>query len=114
MSSRPLSVRATVTKAPVVAPARAPDQPPTREVPDHHRDVAVAAEQLAPEVPLAERPEVEQRLQGPELADGEPGRAHDRLEPRGDRVRRPHQLDVGVQRGDFLGRSGVARRHSLN
>src|SRR6185503_12396976 len=46
------------------------------EIADHHGDVAAAAQQLASEIALAERAQVQQRLQGAELADGQSDRGH--------------------------------------
>ena len=88
-------------EAAIIAPAGPAHQPAQGEIADHHRDVAAAAQQLASEVALAERAQVPQRLEGAELADGETGCRHAGLEPRGHRLRRPHQLDVGVQSRDL-------------
>jgi hypothetical protein len=43
-------------ESPVVAPARLLDQPAANQVGHDDRGVAVAAEQLGPEVALAQRP----------------------------------------------------------
>src|SRR4030095_5168386 len=62
----------------------------------------------------AERAQMQERLQGAELTDGQTDRRHAGLEPRGHRLRRPHQLDVGVQGGHLGRRSAIVGRHSLN
>src|SRR5262249_59763623 len=76
--------------------------------------VAAAAEQLAPEVPLAERPEMQQCFQRAELAERQADRAHDRLQPCRHRVGRPHELDVRVERGHLFRLPPIVGGHSLN
>jgi hypothetical protein len=95
----------------IVLPPRLVDQAAPHQVADDHGGVAVGAQQLLAEVPLAEGPVVQQRLQHAELADREPDRGHHPAHPGGDGLGGPHQLDVGVE-GRRLGRgAGVARRH---
>jgi hypothetical protein len=71
-------------------------------------------QQLGAEVALAQRPVVQQRLQHVELADRESGRRHHAVHPGGDRLGRPHQLDVRVEGGGLGRTAGVARRHGSN
>jgi len=98
----------------IVAPARPLDEPPAHEVGHDHRGVAVAAQELLPEITLAERTVVEQRLQHTELADRQARLGHDPADPVRHGLGRPHQLDVGIQR-DRLDRSArVPRRHGSN
>src|SRR5260370_9712644 len=99
---------------PVLRPPVAAHEPAPREVADHHRDVPAAAEELAAQVPLAERSPVEQRLQRAELADGQVVGAHQRIEARGHRVGRAHELDVRVERGPLLRGTPVVGGHTLN
>jgi len=99
---------------PIVTPAHLLDQPAADEVGHDDRGVAVAAQQLGAEIALAQRAVVQQRLQHAELADGQARRRHHAVHPGGDRLGRPHQLDVGVE-GGGLGRSArVAGRHGSN
>lgn len=98
----------------VVLSPRPPHETPAQQVPHDHRSVGVAAQQLLAEVALAERPVVEQRLQRAELPDGEAGRAHDAAHPRGERLRRAHELDVGVEGRGLRGAAGIACRHGSN
>jgi len=86
-------------------------RPRPDEVTDDDGGVAVAAEQLLAEVPLTQRPVMQEGLQDAELPDGQAGVSHDAGHPGGDRVGRPHQLDVRLEsRG--LGRSAwIAGRH---
>jgi hypothetical protein len=90
------------------------DEPAAHQVADHHRRVAIAAEQLGAELALAERPVVQQRLQHAELADGEAGARHHVAHAGGDRLGGAHELDVGVERGRLGERARVARGHDLN
>jgi hypothetical protein len=84
------------------------------QIGDDHGGVAVAAQQLRPEVPLAQRPVVQQRFQHAELADRQAGRAHHVTDAGGDRLRGPHQLDVRVE-GRRLRRGAlITRGHSSN
>jgi len=99
---------------PIVAAARLLDESPAGEVGHDDRGVAVAAQQLGAEVPLAQRPVVQQRLQDAELPDREPRRRHHAIHPGRDRLRRSHQLDVGVEGGRLGRAAGVARRHRSN
>jgi hypothetical protein len=98
----------------IVAPPRLVHQAAPDEVADHHRGVAVRAQQLLAEVPLAEWSVVQQGLQHAELADGEPHRGHHAAHASGDGLGRPHQLDVGVERRGLGRGAGVARRHGSN
>jgi hypothetical protein len=101
-------------EAAIVATAFLRHQAPAHEVADHHRGVAVAAQQLLTELALAERAVVQQRFQHAELPDGEPGLRHHATDASGDRLGGPHQLDVGVE-GSRLGRRApVAGRHRSN
>jgi len=99
---------------PVLGPPLLADQPPSHQVAHHHGGVAAAAQELAPDLALRERAVVEQRLQGPELADGQIGGPHHVAHPRRHRLRRAHQLDVGVEGDDLVGAAGVAGRHRSN
>jgi hypothetical protein len=98
----------------VVATPLLLDETAADEVADHDGGVAVAAQQLLTEIALAQRPVMQQRLQHAELADGEPGRRHHAPHPRGHRLGRPHELDVGVEGCRLHGRAGIARGHSSN
>jgi hypothetical protein len=100
--------------APVVAPARPLHEAPAQQIAHHHRGVGVAPQELLPEVALAERPVVQERLQRPELPDGEPGFGHHPAHPRGERLGRPHELDVGVEGRCLGGAAGVACGHGSN
>jgi hypothetical protein len=98
----------------VVEPARLRDEAAAHQVGHDHRRVAVAAQQLLAEVPLAERAAMQQGLQHAELPDRQSRPGHDPADPRGDGLDRPHQLDVGVQ-GRGLGHGPrVPRRHGSN
>jgi hypothetical protein len=99
---------------PVLGPPLLPDQPPARQVAHHHGGVAAAAQQLAPDLALRERAVVEQRLQRPELADGERGGLHHVAHACRHRLPRAHQLDVRVEGDDLVGGAGVAGRHRSN
>jgi hypothetical protein len=99
---------------PVVAPARLLDQPPTNQVGHHHRGVAVAPQQLGAEVALAQGAVMQERLQHPELSDGEAGCRHHAVHPGGDGLGGAHQLDVGVERSGLGRITGVARGHGSN
>src|SRR5882724_1253493 len=65
---------------PIVGPPRPAHEPAPGEVADHDGGVAPAAQELAPEIPLAEGTQVQQGLERAELADGQVGRPHQRLE----------------------------------
>jgi hypothetical protein len=99
---------------PVLGPPLLADQAPAHQVAHHHGGVAAAAQQLASDLALRERAVVEQRLQRTELADGEIGGPHHVAHPRRHRLRRAHQLDVGVEGSDLVGGAGVAGRHRSN
>jgi hypothetical protein len=101
-------------EAAIVPPASLRDEPAPDEVGHDHRGVAVAAEQLEPEVALAERTVVEQGLQHAELPDGEAGGRHHAARAGGQRLAGPHQLDVGVQGGLLERGASVARGHGSN
>jgi hypothetical protein len=101
-------------EAAIVATALLRHQPPAHEVADHHRGVAIAAQQLLAELALAERAVMQQRLQHAELPDGEPGLRHHAADAGRDRLGRPHQLDVGVEGGGLGRRARVAGRHRSN
>jgi hypothetical protein len=101
-------------KSSIVAPSLLLDQPPAHQVGHHHRGVAIAAEQLGPEIALTERPVVQERLQHAELADRERRLGHDPADPARDRLGRPHELDVGVEHGRLDRAAGIAGRHRLN
>jgi hypothetical protein len=90
------------------------DEPPAGEVAHHDRRVAVAAQQLGTEIALTQRTVVQERLQHAELPDRQPRRRHHAVHPGRDRLRRPHQLDVGVEGGGLGRAAGVARRHASN
>jgi len=98
----------------VVLSARPPHEAPAQQVAHHHRGVGVAAQELLAEVALAERPVVQEGFQRAELPDGETGRAHDATHPRGQRLRRAHELDVGVEGRSLRGAAGIACRHGSN
>jgi hypothetical protein len=99
---------------PIVAPPRLIHQAAPDQVADHHGGVAVRAQQLLAEVPLAERSVVQQGLQHAELADGEPHRGHHAAHAGGDGLGGPHQLDVGVERRRFRWGAAIPRRHRSN
>ena len=101
-------------EAPIVATALLLDEPTPHEVTDHHRRVAVAAQQLGAQIALAERAVVQQCLQHAELADGEAGLGHDPTHPGGDGLGGAHELDVGVEGGGLGDGARVARGHSSN
>lgn len=98
----------------IILAARALHEAPAEQIAHDHRGVGVAAEELLPEVALAERAVVQQRFEGAELPDGEPGRGHHAARPRGERFRRAHELDVGVERRRLRGTARVACRHVSN
>ena len=101
-------------EATVVTPPLLLDETAPHEVAHDDGGVAVAAEQLLPEVALAERPVMQQRLEHAELPDREPRGRHHVAHARGDRLGRAHQLDVRVE-DRRLGRSAaIARGHSSN
>jgi hypothetical protein len=101
-------------EAPIVPAAGLGDQPAAHQVADHHRRVAVAAQQLGPQLALAERPVMQQGLQHAELPDGEAGARHHVADARGDRLGGAHKLDVGVERDGLVERARVARGHGFN
>jgi len=101
-------------EAAIVVPPLLVDQLAAHEVSHDHGGVAVAAQQLLPEIPLAQRTVVQQRLQHAELSDREPGTGHHARDPRGDGLGRPHELDVGVQRRRLRRGARIARRHGSN
>jgi hypothetical protein len=113
---QPLSLRGQADghEATVVRPADLGHEPATDQVGHDHRRVAVAAQELLPEVPLAQRPVVQERLQHAELADGQASLAHHAAHPRRDRLGGPHELDVGVEGRRLRGRARVAGGHSSN
>lgn len=98
----------------VVLSTRPLHETPAQQVAHHHRGIRVAAQELLAEVALAERPVVQEGFQRAELANGEAGRAHDAAHPRGERLRRAHELDVGVEGGGLRGAAGIACRHGSN
>jgi hypothetical protein len=98
----------------VVHAARPLHETPAQQVAHHHRGIGVAAQELLTEVPLAERPVVQEGFQRAELPDGEAGRAHDAAHPRGQGLRRAHELDVGVEGRGLRGAARVACRHVSN
>ena len=100
--------------APIVLASGPLHEPAAQQIAHDDGGVGVAAEQLLSELALTQRPVVQQRLQRAELADGEAGPRHDAADPRGQRLRRAHELDVRVQRGGFGGAPGVAGRHGSN
>jgi hypothetical protein len=100
--------------AAVVPAARPLHEATAQEIAHDHRGIGVASQELLPEITLAERPVVQERLEGAELADGEPRRRHHTPDPRGERLRRAHQLDVGVQGRRLHGAAGVPSRHGSN
>src|SRR5258706_5083294 len=83
---------------PVVGPPRAAHEPAPREVADHHGGVAAAPQELAAEIALAKGAQVQESLQRAELADGQVGSPHQRLEAGRHPTRRPHPPCVGRQR----------------
>jgi hypothetical protein len=101
-------------EAPVVGPALAPNETAPGKVADHDRDIAAAAQELPAEIALAEGPQVQERLQDPELADGQVGRPHQRIEPGGHRVGGAHELDVRVEGGFLLSAAAIVGGHALN
>jgi hypothetical protein len=101
-------------EAAIVLAAGLRDEPAAHQVTDHHRGVAVTAQQLGAQLALAERPVVQQGLQHAELADGEAGARHHVADARGDRLGGAHELDVGVERGGLGECARVARGHGLN
>jgi hypothetical protein len=101
-------------EAPVVHAARLPDQAAAHEVAHDDRGVAVAAEQLRAEVPLAQGPVVQERLQHAELPDGQPRRCHHAVHPGGHRLGGPHELDVGVERRRLHRGARIAGGHGSN
>jgi hypothetical protein len=100
--------------AAVVGSARPLHETSAQQVAHHHRGIRVAAQELLAEVALAEWPVVQEGFQRAELPDGEAGRAHDATHPRGERLRRAHELDVGVEGGGLRGAAGIACGHGSN
>jgi hypothetical protein len=97
----------------VVAPLLG-DEAAANEVGHDHRRIAVAAQQLVPEIALAQRAVMQQRLQHAELSDREPGVGHHAAHPRGDGLGRAHELDVGIQRRRLHRGPRIARGHGSN
>ena len=100
--------------AAVISPARALHEAPAEQVAHDHRGIGVAPQELLPEVALAERPVVQERLQSAELPDGQPRLRHHAAHARGERLGRAHQLDVGVESCGLRGAAGVSCRHDSN
>src|SRR5829696_1508343 len=99
--------------APVVGVALAAHPAVALQVVDDGREVAAAHEQLVAEPRLRHRPEMKERLEHAELADGEAVLAGER------RVRTAvhagesaRELDVGVEREDLARRAAVVRPHA--
>jgi hypothetical protein len=99
---------------PVVVAPLLGDEAAANEVGHDDRRVAVAPQQLVPEIALAQRAMVQQRLQHPELSDREPGPGHHAAHPRGDGLGRAHELDVGIQRRRLRRVPRIARGHGSN
>jgi hypothetical protein len=97
-------------KSAVFAPL-SPDESPSLQIIDNHRDITAASEKFFPEVTLAEGPEMKQHLQGAELARGEPGGREDRAQAGGERIGGPHQFDEGVEGGDFFSFTAIVCSH---
>jgi hypothetical protein len=98
-----------IVTAPLLRHQATPD-----EIRDDDRGIAVAAQQLLAEVPLAERTVVQERFQHAELPDGQPRRRHDAAHPGGDRLGGAHELDVGVERRRLRRGARIAGGHSSN
>jgi hypothetical protein len=81
------------------------------EVVNDQGDVPAAFEQLLPELALAQRPEMQEGLERPELADGEPGGLVRRRRASGQGVGGAKQGDIGVEGANLLGRASVVCRH---
>jgi hypothetical protein len=90
------------------------DETSAHEVAHDDGGVAVAPQQLLPEVALAERPVMQQRLEHAELTDREPGGRHHVAHARGDRLGGAHELDVGIENRRLRRRAAIARGHGSN
>lgn len=96
---------------PVVPLAFAANPTTLLKVIHDHRDVSSAAKKLPAERVLAHRTQVQQSLKHGELPGGQATRFDLRLQARANRIRRSHEIDVGVQCAFNFGAASVMSWH---